>query len=240
MLLQTQSLAYIDASTAVVLSQAAILFVAVFDALIFGNYPTAALALITLLQGAFVSLFNLLGQPEATAGGRASEGEAYALGIVMCGLSAVCSALGSILQQHFLQRKAPDMPLDAKLFYQHIIGFLVMVTALLSKPDARARLLQQGFFDGWNEWTYICSAGMWVYFWTASAVTAQISAMAGAMGAAVAIVLTGVGESLVFGKSLAGPQRVLMAAICCNALLYAAFKKRAREAAEAADAAKRK
>eukprot|EP00929_Paragymnodinium_shiwhaense_P028545 TRINITY_DN16521_c0_g1_i3.p1 TRINITY_DN16521_c0_g1~~TRINITY_DN16521_c0_g1_i3.p1 ORF type:complete len:334 (+),score=85.28 TRINITY_DN16521_c0_g1_i3:175-1176(+) len=239
-LLQTQCLAYLDASTFVVLNQGAIVFVAVFDALLFGNYPTISLTAVTLAQGLAVCLFNWLGQLESADEKKQEPNEAFMFGVILCVISVIMSALGSSLQQRFMQRQALSVPLAAKLFFQHIFGFAVMLSVLLCKTDARTRLIANGFFGGWNRWTYVTSACMWLYFWSASKVTSEISAMAGAMGAAVAIVFTGVGECLFFGTSLSFPQQVVMVAICANALLFTIVKRKAKEAADEAKAAKNK
>merc|ERR1719313_2649623 len=116
------------------------------------------------------------------------------------------------------------------MFYQHVIAFCVIVIKLLSQAGARARLEQDGFFAGWSRLTLACSLGMWLYFWAATAVTARLGATAGAMGLAVAIPLTGVGEALILGRTFTWTQQLLMVAICANAVLFATLKAKARKA----------
>lgn len=236
--LETYSMGYLDGSTVIIIKQLTILCIAFFDAFLLSVYPTLPLILSMTAQCGMVVLFNVDGARKA---GRASDGTTAAAGIVdgdgtavhavlICLVSVCLSSLATVLQQKFLQRQAPTVPLNAKLFYQHVIAFSVVVAKLFSNPASVSRLRVEGFFAGWNSWALAASLSTWLCYLTSTAVTAHVSAMAGAMAQAVSIVVISVGESLVFGVEFTDIQRVLIFGICANAVFFVHCKARQAKA----------
>merc|ERR1712194_973540 len=109
-----------------------------------------------------------------------------------------------------------------------------MVLALLGQPSSVERILRNGFFDGWNQTTVLASCAMWLSFFTASSVTAYVSAMAGAMGSAVVVIVVAVCGDIIKGKSMAATQISVICAIACITSLYTFLKFRMFAAKQAA------
>merc|ERR1712054_54188 len=99
------------------------------------------------------------------------------------------------------------------------MGILVIMLMNL-RSEGRTRLWTQGFFGGWNQWTSLVSVIMWFSFLSASAISAYISALAGAFAVAVSVALTGGLEFLLFGRIFSPEQFTLMAGVCAIAMLY--------------------
>merc|ERR1719326_2338589 len=89
-----------------------------------------------------------------------------------------------------------------------------------SPTEDRNRLMNNGFFGGWNHWTCVVTVTMWGAMLSGSAISSYISAIAGAFAIAVSVALTGVLECAIFGRSFTTPQFILMAMVCANAMLY--------------------
>merc|ERR1719373_775803 len=100
-----------------------------------------------------------------------------------CLASVFTGGIGSILQQRFIQRQTTHVPTSVKLFYQHCIELFWVILLLVSQE--RHHLWQNGFFGGWNHWTLLVSLTMWFAFLSGSAISANISAIAGAFAIAV-------------------------------------------------------
>merc|ERR1719198_2710158 len=104
------------------------------------------------------------------------------------------------------------------------------------RSEGRAQLWTHGFFKGWNQWAALASLTMWFSFLSASAISAYISALAGAFAVAVSVALTGVLEFFIFGRAFSPEQFTLMAMVCVIAMLYTrervgSLQKDAEEAA---------
>eukprot|EP00747_Dinoflagellata_sp_TGD_P184810 gnl/TRDRNA2_/TRDRNA2_40799_c0_seq1.p1 gnl/TRDRNA2_/TRDRNA2_40799_c0~~gnl/TRDRNA2_/TRDRNA2_40799_c0_seq1.p1 ORF type:complete len:333 (+),score=53.40 gnl/TRDRNA2_/TRDRNA2_40799_c0_seq1:77-1075(+) len=226
---ETQSVGYLDASTVVVLKQSQILFSAFFEMAILGAVPSLTLWSILFLQVACVGGFNALEQGATGTGQTDNSGlpDGYLFGVALVFLSTFCVGLGGILQQRYLQRQAQSVPMPAKLIYQHVIGLLVISAKMLARPGAIQRLQTGGFFDGWNKWTYMCSLATWLFYLSSTAAVAYVSSMAGAVVGTIALVLTGIGEAMCFGKVFRNEQWGLMCCICILASCYGYFKRKA-------------
>lgn len=144
----------------------------------------------------------------------------WAAGMTACLISVGTGAFGSILQQRFMQRQAKHVPVSVKLLYQHIIELFLVMTVVQSRTVDRNHLLTAGFFGGWNLWTFIVTVTMWFAMLSGSAISANISALAGAFAIAVSVALTGVLECVLFGHSFSPWEFSLMAMVCFIAMLY--------------------
>lgn len=238
MLLQTLSLNYIDASTYIVLLQLVLCFVAVGERFVLRQKSTLAIWCLIVLQVCCVSYYELssLSSKTPTKAGGAKDNSRYLLGMGICIAACLCSAMGTILQQRFLQSATTVVVIlpSVKLCYQHIIGFLLMVVALLMQPDSVEAIWKNGFFHGWTTTTVCASCAMWLSFFTASSVTAYVSAMAGAMGSAVVVIVVGVVGSIIKGTPMAPTQIAVIVAIACITTSYTLLKFRMLAAREAA------
>merc|ERR1712110_1036551 len=105
-----------------------------------------------------------------------------------------------------------------------------MFLAAAAQPKARDTILTYGFFYGWNQNVVLASCCMWLQFFVSSAVTAYISAMAGAMGSAVVVIVVGGYDVFVRGKELSVPQGISIVAISCITTLYTLLKDRHNKA----------
>jgi len=157
-------------------------------------------------------------------------------GIGLCLVACIFSALGTILQQRFLQSAGAGVVVmlpSVKLLYQHLIGFVLMLVALFSQPAAVKVILEKGFFHGWNETTVCASVAMWLSFFVASSVTAYVSAMAGAMGSAVVVIVVGLCGSLVEGHPMSTVQIAVICVIAFTTTTYTYLKFQMQAAKEA-------
>jgi len=242
-LLETYSLQFILPSTFVVLKQLTMVVIAVGEVIMFAARPSKKAWLLIFAQVLCVGLFQCSSSqpiahrvPSVILGGTPSVHKvglapnianmvpgvvlgmsAWAAGMSACLLSVATGGFGSILQQHFMQGQAKAIPVSIKLFYQHVIE-LFWVMILLSSD--RNQLWTDGFFAGWNRWTFLVSLAMWFSFLSASAISANISALAGAFAIAVSVALTGVLECSIFGREFSREQFALMGMVCVIAMLY--------------------
>jgi len=180
---------------------------------------------VIVLQAASVAAF------QGVALGSGGPVDQWAMfGAALCALSCVAGGMGSIMQQRFMQAQAAEVSVPIKLMYQHLLQ-LVLVSATMLRADTRARLAADGFFGGWSAVVCAASAVLWLSFLTSSAVCAYISAMAGTMGAAICVVVTGVAEAAIFGAHFSALQYALMAAVCALAIGFAQLIDLGRRAA---------
>lgn len=145
---------------------------------------------------------------------------ALTTGITACLASVATGGFGNILQQRFMQKQAKGIPVSVKLFYQHAIELFIVLMLLQLRSEGRARLWEHGFFGGWSRWTAGVSVTMWFSFLSASAISAYISAIAGAFAVAVSVALTGGLEFALFDRSFTPEQFTLMGSVCIIAVLY--------------------
>jgi len=144
----------------------------------------------------------------------------WAAGMTACIISVATGGIGSILQQRFMQRQAKQVPVSIKLLYQHVIELSLVMMVVQSRTVDRHQLWSEGFFGGWNHWTFIVTVTMWFAFLSGSAISANISAIAGAFAIAVSVALTGVLEGVLFGRTFSRVQLCLMGLVCTIAMLY--------------------
>jgi len=156
--------------------------------------------------------------PEPVQG--AALGVSAWAGMCACLASVATGGFGNILQQRFMQKQSKAIPVSVKLFYQHIIELFLVLVLLQLRSEARNHLWTYGFFGGWNQWTTVVSVTMWFSFLSASAISAYISAIAGAFAVAVSVALTGVLEFVFFGRIFSPEQFTLMTMVCMIAMLY--------------------
>lgn len=230
-LLETYSLQFILPSMFVVLKQLTMVVIAMGEVLLFAARPSSVAWSIISFQAVCVGLFqysSASSKPHiATADDgmealdrTAREAAALTLGVCACLLSVATGGMGSILQQRFMQKQAKAVPISVKLLWQHAIELCLVIMLVLVRSKGRSRLLNEGFFSGWNKWACIVSVSMWFSFLTASAISAYISALSGAFAVAVSVALTGVLEFVLFGRVFTGAQFVLMICVCLNAVFY--------------------
>jgi len=253
---EIQAQGYLPGSTVIIIKQLSILMAACFEALLLKSYPTIPLVAVMAAQCGMVIAFNTAGEiPSILApgppaplrpdqsldvsdGNLAAGGEAF--GMAMCLLSVVLSAFAGILQQKYLQMQAMEVSINTKLFYQHIIGFGIVLLKLALNKDAVGKVMENGFFDGWTVWVAAFSVSTWFCYFLSTCVTAYVSSMAAAMAQAVTIVTVGIGEHLLFGKEFSNMQWGLMLGICINAMLFMHFKAEKAKKAQAAEEAKKR
>merc|ERR1719454_959834 len=137
-----------------------------------------------------------------------------------CLISVGTGACGSILAQRFMQKQANNVPVSIKLLYQHVIELFLVMMLVQSRAVDRQRLWNNGFFSGWNHWTCAVTVTLWFAMLSGSAISANISAIAGAFAIAVSVALTGVMECMIFGRSFSHFQFVLLGMVCTIAMLY--------------------
>lgn len=235
MYLQTLSQKFLDASTFVVLMQSTLVFVAFGERYIIGKRSSTSMWGLVMLQASFVSVYQSCAKSQKTSPAPApnTDGQHIVLdlekeltGIVLCMSASVCSALGNILQQRFMQSVSLDLPASVKLLYQHIIGLALMLLIAVSQPSARDSIWQNGFFYGWNQVVVLTTFCMWLSFLAASTVTAHISAMAGAMGSAVVVIAVGTYDAIFKGRPVSFVQVCCILAIACVTTLYTLEKGR--------------
>jgi len=215
-LLETYSMQYLSPSMCVVLKQLVLVNVAIGEVLVFGEKPSkTAWALILGMMG-FVALF----QQVSTNATPKSEAGDLIKGIVPMLIATAIGGAGGILQQKFMQRQAQSVPTPVKLLYQHVIALILVPCLIAMNPEARHRILTDGFFAGWNSYAYLTSCCMWLWFLGASMCTAYVSAMAGCFSSAVSVVLTGLLEVVFLGHHMSYIQFTLMIVICVTAVVY--------------------
>jgi len=240
MLLQTLSQSFLDASTFVVLMQLTLVFVALGERYILKKASTVKIWCLIFLQVACVSLYQLSNSDGRQGSSRSSTEppqppekgvhagspvpSRFCVGLVLCLMANVSSAIGNILQQQFMQAAKTDLSTSIKLCYQHLIGFVLMALVTLSQRSARERILLNGLFDGWDRIVALTSLCLWLSFLAASTVTAYISAMAGAMGSAVVVVVVGSYDMLVNGKATSALQVACILAIASITAAYTYLK----------------
>jgi len=240
-LLETYSLQFILPSTFVVLKQLTMVVIAVGEVVVFGSKPSQKAWILICAQMVCVGLFQFSSVipghghiPSVILGGTPAHHKPMALiaeasgtgmsiwagGMTACLLSVATGGFGSVLQQRFMQRQAQDIPVSIKLWYQHVIELCLVMTLLLSRSEDRHHLGESGFFGGWNHWTFLVTVTMWFAMLTGSAISANISAIAGSFAIAVSVALTGILECVIFGRTFSSEQFTLMAMVCGIAMLY--------------------
>eukprot|EP00929_Paragymnodinium_shiwhaense_P006982 TRINITY_DN110937_c0_g1_i1.p1 TRINITY_DN110937_c0_g1~~TRINITY_DN110937_c0_g1_i1.p1 ORF type:complete len:383 (+),score=81.39 TRINITY_DN110937_c0_g1_i1:153-1301(+) len=215
-ILETYAMQFLNPSMCVVMKQLVLVVVAVGEALVFGERQSRMAWGLILGMVGFVALFQQVGASNSTK----SEASNLAKGLVPALLATVIGGSGGILQQLFMQRQAQNVPISVKLLYQHIIALICVPALIWRDEEAHHRVMTDGFFAGWNSWTYLTSGCMWLWFLTASMVTSHISAMAGCFASAVSVVLTGALEVLFLGHHINFVQFALMVIICLTAVVY--------------------
>lgn len=231
-MLQTLSLNYIDASTYIVLLQLILVFTAVGERVVLKQNSTIAIWILILLQFVCVSYYEVSSLSGQKSGSGHNLNE-YLTGMGICLVACIFNAVGTILQQRFLQQGTKEnaaqtkqkviMP-SVKLCYQHIIGLVLMFASLGTNPSSIVKIYKLGFFHGWTKITYFAAVSMWLSFFTASSVTAYVSAMAGAMGSAVVVIVVGICGAIVNGKQLTIVQITVVCAIAAITSSYTILK----------------
>lgn len=248
-LMETYSLQFISPSTFVVLKQLTMVVIAIGEVLVLSVKPSQRAWMLIFAQVLCVALFQYsVAQPQGEThhipsviiGGTPSlpvhrhasltlvaEQErtilgmsVWASGMTACMISIGTGGFGSILQQRFMQRQAKHVPVSIKLLYQHVLELFLVMVVVQSRTEDRHHLWTNGFFSGWNHYTFVVTVTMWFAFLCGSAISANISAIAGAFAIAVSVALTGVLECVIFGRTFSQLQFGLMALVCCIALLY--------------------
>merc|ERR1712083_96282 len=161
--------------------------------------------MVLLLLFGSAMAFNMLYGPtvqSSTNGDSISMGHNH-LGEVLLFMGVTLMAWGVVLQQRFLQREALDIPVAAKFFYQHIFQLFVLVMKVALNSEARLRILHEGFFAGWDGWTWSATIVTWLTSLAFSFVVAKFSAMASAVISTVSVILTCTGDILLFGRPIA-------------------------------------
>jgi len=182
------------------------------------HIPSVSLGGITAVLSHPYAQLNLVGERESE---RTVLGmSVWAAGMTACMISIGTGACGSILAQRFMQTQARNVPVSIKLLYQHFIELLLVAVVVQSRTEDRIRLMNNGFFGGWNHWTCIVTMVLWLAMLSGSAISSYISAIAGAFAIAVSVALTGVLECAIFGRSFSSVQFILMAMVCTIAMLY--------------------
>lgn len=226
-MLQTLSMNYIDASTYIVELQLILVFTAVGEKVVLKQESTVGIWILIVLQFSCVSYYEVSSLPAPSSSKGAGAGSKMAtqlMGMGICMVACICNAIGTILQQKFLQSATKTNAVvilpSVKLCYQHLIGLALMIACLLANPTSVEAVIQKGFFHGWTRTTVFCSVAMWLSFFTASSVTAYVSAMAGAMGSAVVVIVVGICGSIVGGETMTP---VSIGVICCIAVITASY-----------------
>jgi hypothetical protein len=236
--LETYSLQFIRPSTFVVLKQLTMVVIALGEVVMLSARPSRTAWFLVFAQVCCVALFQFSScfpethhVPSVILGGTPSHHKGpmvlpvrvlgmnnWTAGMSACLASVFTGGIGSILQQRFIQRQATTVPPSIKLFYQHAIELFWVILLLISQE--RAHLWQNGFFGGWNHWTALVSLTMWFAFLSGSAISANISAIAGAFAIAVSVAFTGILEFALLGRSFSRHQFALMGMVCVIAMLY--------------------
>jgi len=230
-MIQALSQGYMTASSFVILRQIRILVSACFEAYVLGVQPTPQLSIVLLLLFGSVTAFNTLSYPTilpSTHVHGMSMGNDH-FGEVLLFIAVALGSLGCVLQQRFMQREALDIPLAAKLFYQHIFCLLVLVMKLILSSEDRLRILHEGFFAGWDAWTWSATMVTLLDYLIFSFVIAKFSAMAAQVLGAVAVILTCTGDILLFGRPITILQVFLMGVVTAFATLYGVLKSNGAE-----------
>jgi len=248
-LLETYSLQFIYPSTFVVLKQLTMVVIAIGEVVLLSAKPSKLAWLLIAAQVVCVALFQfmsvlpesshipsitLAGTPSIQLHKHAGSGVAFlqtdtstlvgmsvwAAGMTACMVSVITGGIGSILQQRFMQRQAKNVPVSIKLLYQHVIELSLVMMVVQSRSVDRNHLWTEGFFGGWNHWTFVVTVVMWFAMLSGSAISANISAIAGAFAIAVSVAMTGLLEGLIFGRTFTHVQFCLMGLVCTIAMLY--------------------
>lgn len=240
-LLQTISLDYIDASLYIVLMQMTLVLVALGDRFIMKRQATFVLWCLVFAQTGIVicyvrsqSAYNMATQHNATTNSSGQVGDdgsqvigaaVQAMGIAVCLTAECCSATGCILQQQFMQVAKPGLLVSIKLWYQHFFGVIVILMTTTLDWRNVDRIMRNGFFDGWDQQVFVTMLCMWLYAAVASAVTAYLSALTGAMAAAMVVVVISLFELFYHGKVLTILQFSLIVALVVNSGAYTRQKE---------------
>jgi hypothetical protein len=247
-LLETYSLQFIPPSTFVVLKQLTMVCIAIGEVLVFATRPSQRAWCLIFAQVVCVALFQYTAHlptashphhhiPSVFLGGHPTVAHPHpttnlieiksvmglstsAAGMTACLVSVGTGAFGSILAQRFQQKQAKNIPVSIKLLYQHVFELFLVMMLVQSRTVDRERLRNNGFFDGWNHWTCAVTVILWFGMLSGSAISANISAIAGAFAIAVSVALTGVLECVTFGTSFSHFQFVLLGMVCTIAMLY--------------------
>jgi len=244
-LLETYSLQFISPSTFVVLKQLTMVVIAVGEVVVFATRPSRKAWMLICAQVCCVALFQyslafsqIHHIPSVTLGGtpflpihrhpslnlvttRSVLGmSVWASGMTACMISVATGGVGSILQQKFMQKQARHVPVSVKLLYQHLFELCLVMMVVQSRTIDRNRLWYNGFFGGWNHWTFAVTITMWFAFLAGSTIASNISAIAGAFAIAVSVALTAVLESCIYSRYFTWGQLTLMGMVCGIAMLY--------------------
>eukprot|EP00419_Tripos_fusus_P005913 CAMPEP_0172687862 /NCGR_PEP_ID=MMETSP1074-20121228/22013_1 /TAXON_ID=2916 /ORGANISM="Ceratium fusus, Strain PA161109" /LENGTH=370 /DNA_ID=CAMNT_0013507399 /DNA_START=40 /DNA_END=1152 /DNA_ORIENTATION=+ len=225
-IIQALSQGYMTASSFVILRQSRLLVSAFLEAYVLGVQPTPQLVMVLLLLFGSVTAFNIACSPtlvpsahdHSVVTGYDHSGEVF----LFIGVTLI--SWGVVLQQRFMQREALEIPLAAKLFYQHVFSLLVLVLKLTSSNEARSRILHEGLFAGWDVWAWSATMVTWIECLAFSFVVAKFSAMAAIVTGAVSVILTCTGDILMFGRPIKPPQVMLMGLVTALATLYGVLK----------------
>lgn len=179
--LETYCLQFIPASLYIVLKQLAMVVIAIGEVIFLAAKPSGVAWLLIFSQALCVGLFQVSSVESKSADNAAMDSVSFfTLGVLTCVISSFTGGLGNTLQQRFFQSQAKGVPLSVKLFYQHLFALVFLVIMFVARPDNRNRLATEGFFGGWNRWAVIVCLNKWCRFYSASAISAYISALAGA------------------------------------------------------------
>jgi len=232
-LLQTLSLSYIKPSTYVVLMQLTMVLIALGDRFVLKKPSTPTIWFLVLSLATSVTIYQLdMLAHESASGANGHSAEASAvpstnegedmtklvMGLAICLTAETCQAAGCILQQQFIQQASKDIGTNIKLCYQHLIGLAIMIITVLMHPHSLSRVVNDGFFYGWDHYTVATTCVMWLAFLAASTVTAYISALAGAMGGAMVVVIVGTHGVMVNGDSFSNVQCLMVVFITCTTM----------------------
>jgi len=224
-LLQAISQNYIDASLYIVLMQLTLVLVALGDRFVLKKEATFVLWCLVFVQTGIVICYVRTESTHKTV----TQQFAAALqimGIAVCLCAEGCSAVGAILQQKFVQVAKPGLPLSIKFWYQHFFGVIVILSTIFFDWKNVERIKQHGFFDGWDRQVFLTMICMWLYALAASSLTAYLSALTGAMSAAMVVIVISLFEVRYHGKVLTGFQIFLIAALVINSAAYTKQKEK--------------
>lgn len=227
-LLQTISQNYIDASFYIVLMQLTLVLVALGDRFIMKKESTFTLWCLVFLQTGIVICFAHTENAHKMVTKQRVATVAAAVqvtGIAICLCAECCSATGAILMQKFMQKAKPGLPVSVKLWYQHFFGLIVILITIFFDWESVIRIMLHGFFGGWDQQTFLLMLCMWLFFLSASSITAYVSALAGAMSAAMVVIVISLFEVFYRGKAITGLQIFLIAALVINSGAYTKLKE---------------
>jgi len=242
-LLQAISQNYIDASFYIVLMQLTMVLVALGDRFVLKKEATFVLWCLVFVQtGIVICYVHTESTHEKAAKPRVAIADSpvqvdndssqrvvaamQVIGIAVCLCAECCSATGAILQQKFMQVAKPGLPLSIKLWYQHLFGVLVILSTIFFDWRNVERITQHGFFGGWDRQVLLTMICMWLYAVVASYVTAYLSALTGAMSAAMVVIVISLHGVVYRGKVLTGLQIFLTAALVINSVAYTKQKEK--------------